>query len=185
MNQPLLREEVRPEDALPEAAEEALQAGPESTVQSVIHPSPDGVGATLMGMREAGGLSRSDVSGRLKFSTRQIEALETEQWDRLPKGVPLRGFVKNYARFLGADVDALLSMLDRQVGDTNPREASVASAASLSTGDVPLHGETLSRPWGWLVIILVLLFVAAFYAIERGWVPDSWLVFDWLKSLKK
>jgi hypothetical protein len=36
-----------------------------------------------------------------------------------------------------------------------------------------------------MIIILILLFVAGFYAIERGWVPDSWLVFDWLKSLKK
>ncbi|TEA77330.1 helix-turn-helix domain-containing protein [Allopusillimonas ginsengisoli] len=182
MNQPLLREEAKPQAPLPEAAEDPSLA--RQSAQAAGHPESAGIGAALRSMREARGISRGEVSSRLKFSSRQIEALETEQWDRLPRGVSLRGFVKNYARFLEADVPALLSMLDHQVGDTNPREASVTSAASLSTSDVPLHGEPVSRPWGWLVIILILLFVAGFYAVERGWIPDSWLVFDWLKSLK-
>ncbi|MDS1141878.1 helix-turn-helix transcriptional regulator [Pusillimonas sp. SM2304] len=165
MNQPLLRE-----------------ARPEVDAQ----PAPTGVGATLRGLREAKRLSPGEVSARLKFSSRQLEALETEQWDRLPGGMSLRGFVKNYGRFLEADVDALLVMLDNQVG-TAPvaRQASLSGAQSLGPTDLPIHGEPASRSWGWLIVILILLFVAGFYAIERGWVPDSWLVFDWLKSLKK
>ncbi|MEO9122821.1 MAG: helix-turn-helix transcriptional regulator, partial [Burkholderiaceae bacterium] len=59
-----------------------------------------GIGPTLKGLREAKQLSLNEVSTRLKFSTRQIEALESEQWDRLPTGVSLRGFVKNYGRYL-------------------------------------------------------------------------------------
>ena len=98
----------------------------------------------------------------------------------------LRGFVKNYARYLDADVDALLTMLDNQVG-TAPvaKPATLNGAQSLGPSDLPLQGEPANRPWGWLVVILILLFVAGFYAIDRGWIPDSWLVFDWLKSLKK
>jgi len=165
MNQPLLRE-----------------ARPEIDAEN----APTGVGATLRGLREAKRLSPGEVSARLKFSSRQLDALETEQWDRLPGGMSLRGFVRNYGRFLEADVDALLTMLDNQVG-TAPvaRTAVVSNAQSLGPTDLPIQGEPASRPWGWLIIILILLFVAGFYAIERGWVPDSWLVFDWLKSLKK
>jgi hypothetical protein len=71
------------------------------------------------------------------------------------------------------------------VASTRSKTVPVASATSLGPADLPLQAEPVHRPWGWLLIILILLFVAGFYAIERGWVPDSWLVFDWLKSLKK
>src|SRR5690606_1762681 len=165
MNQPLLRE-----------------ARPEIDAEN----APTGVGATLRGLREAKRLSPGEVSARLKFSSRQLDALETEQWDRLPGGMSLRGFVKNYGRYLQADVDALLVMLDNQVGTTAVAKPVALNnvAQPLGPSDLPLHGEPANRPWGWLIVILILLFVAGFYAIERGWVPDSWLIFDWLKSLK-
>ncbi len=158
----------------------------EARLEVVSPPAaPTGVGPTLRDLREARRLSLAEVSARLKFTARQLEALETEQWDRLPTGVSLRGFVKNYGRFLEADIDALLVMLDDQVGATSAKPVAISRAGSLGPADLPIHGEPVHRPWGWLIIILVLLFVAGFYAIERGWVPDSWLVFDWLKSLKK
>jgi cytoskeletal protein RodZ len=157
----------------------------EARLEVVAPPVPTGIGPTLRSLREARGLSPGEVSARLKFTHRQLEALETEQWDRLPTGVSLRGFVKNYARFLEADVDALLTMLDNQVGVTAAKTVPVPPVGSLGTADLPIHGEPVHRPWGWFLIILVLLFVAGFYAIERGWIPDSWLIFDWLKSLKK
>ncbi|NGM87806.1 helix-turn-helix domain-containing protein [Parapusillimonas sp. SGNA-6] len=166
MTQPLLKEEAQLDTVTPISA-------------------PSGLGPTLRSLREARGLSPSEVSSRLKFSSRQLEALETEQWDRLPSGVSLRGFVKNYGRYLEADVDALMVMLENQVASTRSKTVPVASATSLGPADLPLQAEPVHRPWGWLLIILILLFVAGFYAIERGWVPDSWLVFDWLKSLKK
>ncbi|RTZ41065.1 helix-turn-helix domain-containing protein [Candidimonas sp. SYP-B2681] len=158
----------------------------EARLEVVAEPSvPTGIGPTLRSLREAKRLSPGEVSARLKFTSRQLDALETEQWDRLPTGVSLRGFVKNYARYLEADVDALLAMLDSQTGTGAVKPVAISRAGSLGPADLPIHGEPVHRPWGWLVIILVLLFVAGFYAIERGWVPDSWLVFDWLKSLKK
>ncbi|TAL81159.1 MAG: helix-turn-helix domain-containing protein [Candidimonas sp.] len=143
------------------------------------------LGSTLKALREAKELSLGDVSARLKYSGRQIEALESEQWDSLPTGVSLRGLVRNYGRFLDANTDALLSMLDSQVGPTAAKPVAVSSPAAFGAADVSLQNDPVHRPWGWFIIILLLLLVAAFYAIERGWVPNSWLIFDWLKSLKK
>lgn len=142
-----------------------------------------GLGETLRRLREARRLSLGEVSARLKFSVRQIEALEAERWDDLPPGVSLRGMVKNYGRYLQADEQALLSMLDSQCGTSAARVRPAAGA--LQPADTPLHGEPTSRPWGWLVVILVLLFIAGFYAVERGWIPEQWLIFDWMKSLKQ
>lgn len=167
MNQPILKQESAPEPSLADTAANA------------------GVGSTLKALRHAKRLSLTDVSSRLKFSSRQLQALENEEWNRLPTGVSLRGLVKNYGRFLGADVDALLTMLDNQVGSTAPRPAIVQSSGAPAPADLAIQAEPVSRPWGWFVVIFVLLVVAGFYAIERGWVPESWLIFDWLKALRQ
>lgn len=146
----------------------------------------EGIGPTLRSLREARQLTPAEVSMRLKFSQSQLNALENERWDALPHGMPLRGFVKNYARYLEADVDALLTMLDNQVG--RPETAFVTAKQAPARGtatDLSSDDDTARRPWGWLIIILILVFVAGFYAIDRGWVPDSWLIFDWLQSFKK
>lgn len=157
------------------------QDGPESDALASA-----GVGATLRSMREARRISVSEVSQRLKFSVRQIEALESEDWGRLPVGVPLRGFVRNYARYLEADVDSVLVLLDNQIGPTAP--PSIMSAANIppaagADAEMPMAVEPSPRPWGWFFIILAILIIAAFYAIDRGWVPESWLIFDWLKDI--
>ncbi|HUH58449.1 MAG TPA: helix-turn-helix domain-containing protein [Candidimonas sp.] len=165
MSQALRKEETRPDTT--EAA--ALR----------------GIGPSLRSLREAKRLTVAEVSIRLKFTNRQVNALESEQWDQLPSGISLRGFVKNYGRYLEADTDALLVMLDNQVGSTAPKPIAIARAGSLGPADLPAQAEPTHRPWGWFIVILIVLFVAGFYAIDRGWIPDSWLVFDWLKSLKK
>lgn len=171
----------------PEGVEASEAASPVGS-PSVLEEGGQSVGSTLRGLREARRISRNEASARVKYSVRQIEALETEQWDSLPGGAALRGFVKNYGRYLGADADGLLFMLDEQAGIEGARPTTASATGgqipSMGPTELPLHGEPVRRPWGWLVIILVLLFVACFYAIERGWVPDSWLIFDWLKSLK-
>jgi len=141
------------------------------------------LGDTLRRLREARRCSLNEVSARLKFSVRQIQALEAERWDELPAGLSLRGMVKNYARYLQADEKALLTMLDNQCGASVARVRPAAGA--LQPADTPLHGEPASRPWGWFVVIVVLLFIAGFYAIERGWLPEQWLIFEWMKSLKQ
>ncbi len=96
--------------------------------------------------------------------------------------------VRNYARFLQADVSAVLVMLEAQVSDTAapkpvPRSP---SGSGLGKTDLSLYADSRGGfGWVWILIIVVLLLVAGFYAIDRGWVPQEWLVFDWLKDLKR
>jgi len=52
-----------------------------------------------------------DVAERVKFSVRQVEALEADDAAHLPQGTFLRGFVRSYARVLHLDESALLGIL--------------------------------------------------------------------------
>ena len=158
-----------------------------STPAPPVEPDEaQGLGASLRQMRNARGISLSDASARLKYSVRQLDALENERWSELPQGMLLRGLVKNYARYLQTDVNALLTMLENQLGNQVAAPASLpVQKASLGSNDLPLHAEGGSRPWGWLLVIVAVVVVAAVYAIDRGWVPESWLVFEWLKALRQ
>ncbi|WP_397473017.1 helix-turn-helix domain-containing protein [Pusillimonas sp.] len=168
MNKPLLR---------------AVSSNPAPVVEP---DQSQGLGASLRQMRNARGVSLSDASARLKYTVRQLDALENERWNELPRGMLLRGLVKNYSRFLETDVDALLTMLENQVGSEAAAPVSLpVQRVSVGRAGTPLHSESSSRSWGWLLVIVAVVAVAGVYAVDRGWVPDSWLIFDWLKSIRQ
>ena len=70
-----------------------------------------GVGAELAQARERQGLALVDIAQQLKFSPRQLEALEQERFGALPGPTIARGMLRNYARLLKLDADALLGRL--------------------------------------------------------------------------
>jgi len=70
------------------------------------------VGQQLRAAREAAQLSLDEVAHALKFSPRQIESLEADNFDALPGATIVRGFVRGYARLLRLDADALLRQLE-------------------------------------------------------------------------
>lgn len=114
------------------------QEGPAPTAGS---PSSSSVGRELARLREARGWSQEYVSDRLKFAVRQIRALENEQWSELPQGMPLRGFVRNYARLLDQDPAPMLQALSPQLQVADP--VSLEQASSLSS---PL-AHSSGRAW--------------------------------------
>src|SRR5690606_5349064 len=138
----------------------------QETSENAKRPESVGVGGTLRAIRVSRRISLSEASQRLKYSVRQIESLEAEEWSNLPEGMPLRGFVRNYARYLEADVDSVLVLLDNAVGSTKPPRVVVApgvSGSSVPGDEVPMAAESTGRPWGWFIIILAILVIAAFY----------------------
>ena len=72
-------------------------------------------GLFLQQLREIRGMSLRDVAERTKVGSFHLECIEKERFDRLPAPVYLRGFVKEFARTVGADdIDAVVeSLLDR------------------------------------------------------------------------
>lgn len=66
-------------------------------------------GEHLKREREMRNVSLEEVSAATRISVRFLEALEDEQWERLPGGVFNRGFIRSVARFLGLDEEGLVA----------------------------------------------------------------------------
>jgi cytoskeleton protein RodZ len=71
------------------------------------------VGETLRAERLKRKLGLDQISGELKISSRFLEAIETEQFDKLPGGVFTKSFVRQYARLLGLDDEDLADQVQR------------------------------------------------------------------------
>lgn len=111
-------------------------------------------GGVLREAREARGLSVADVASALKFSPRQIEALEADDFSCLQGATFVRGFVRSYARFLKLAPESLLAMLD---GDTAITAADVRPPEDTGVA-MPMPG---ARNWSFWVAGAVLLVGAA------------------------
>lgn len=83
----------------------------------VIEPEKNQVpifpGELLRTAREKSGLSKGDVATRLRMAVRQIDALEKADYNSLPSGTFLRGFVRNYAKVVQADSVKAIQLLEQ------------------------------------------------------------------------
>jgi len=131
-------------------------------------PEPISVGALLRSERESAGMSLNEVADRLKLSLRQLEAIERDDFTALPGPTFVRGFVRNYARFLEIDPAPLMAALE----DHFP--SAVNEVANLSRED---HGAESAESEGqernsskWLVLGLVgvVLGAAAVWIFGRS-----------------
>jgi len=77
-----------------------------------VLPVMPAVGAQLRAAREARGIALQEVANTLKLGERQVDALERGDWQFLPGATFVRGFVRNYARFVQIDPLPLMSQLD-------------------------------------------------------------------------
>jgi cytoskeleton protein RodZ len=120
-------------------------------------------GQVLAAERERQGLSRVEMAQRLHMSPSQVEALETGAYSRLPRGPFLRGFVRNYAKALGIDADALLARLAQD----SPTEAAPRIVVPSQNIRFDPLGERLSNPYvraaGLAAVVIALGFAAMYW----------------------
>jgi cytoskeleton protein RodZ len=88
---------------------------PAEVTEVVAPPESETPGAVLRRAREARGQSIPDVVQVIRFSARQIEALERDDYASLPGSTAVRGLVRNYAKFLKLDATPLLVQLEPAV----------------------------------------------------------------------
>ena len=113
------------------------------------------------------GLSLQEVADRLKLSRKQLEAIENDEYDKLPGPAFARGFVRNYAKLLGLDVALLNASLDAHLPmpPVNPPVADTAPAAPApaASSRSPAVNPTLIK--GALALLVLLLAAGVGYRL--------------------
>ena len=72
-----------------------------------------GFGSLLKGERKKKGLSCDQVAKITRLRSHLVEALENEEWSKLPAPVYVRGFIRSYAQTVDLDVDKVLEIYER------------------------------------------------------------------------
>lgn len=134
-----------------------LEEGLDAKAGTVLGGQDVNVGHQLRLARESRGLSVDDVSSALKLSPHQVEAIEANNWSHLPKTI-IRGFVRNYARYLDLDAAPLMVALD---GTSLPQGPELAVNVG-SPVSMPREGRGDRRDYvrvfsGLLILLLALL----------------------------
>lgn len=127
----------------------------------------EGVGVQLKTAREARKLSVADVAHALKISPRQVELLEASAWNDLPGHTFVRGFVRNYGRFLHLDAEALLRQLEAAPVPKPPQlNLPRSTEVTLPQPGVVQRKDFVTMGLGALLVLVAAL---AFFMVPDGW----------------
>ena len=133
------------------------ETGPEN-----IPPEEYSIGELLRTEREKKGISKSSLAEDIKVRKHVIDALENEEWDKLPARVFIKGFIRSYTISIGYDTKKALRLFDKSApskGDDSP---------------VPLaDGRKKNRTMYYAVPILIILAAAVYLFITRDKVENN------------
>ena len=117
-------------------------------------------GERLKREREMREVSPAEITSATRISSRFLQALENEDWGKLPGGIFNRGFVRAISRYLGLDEESLLAEYDLAHG-----EQKIEAPAP--------YQNAIPRPPKWIPILGILAFLAILaglaYAGRSGW----------------
>ncbi len=126
------------------------------------------VGHLLRKARVMKGMSIEDVSRQLRLSVKQIEAIEKENYEKLPGRTFLRGFIRNYANLVQLDPIPLLQLLPEStpVISTYERTPFKNKQISFSSSRESSGNNRLT------IVIILFIIIAGTYFIfaENVWI---------------
>ena len=148
---------------------------------SVVEIERQSPGAYLRQTREAQGLTLGEVAGALKFSTRQIEALERDDYDQLKGKTFLRGFIRAYARMLKVQPENVLALLDVQETAALPAPEQIVPPVNMGETDPTPFYRRYTRQM-LMIAALVLLGFAIIWLVDNQPPASNKSVVETVKS---
>jgi hypothetical protein len=133
------------------------------------------LGTYLSSAREALGLDLHDAAQQTRINVHYLKAMEEEDFSKLPGEVFIKGFLKNYGRFLKLPEAEVL----KRYGELKPETASPAEAApsveqKVVTRERKKPEEVSLEPFVWGAGIFIAIIIFLFTALpgkHAGTVP--------------
>lgn len=126
------------------------------------------VGKILKDARQEKLLSLEEVEKQTKIRKELLEALEADNYHKLPPLIFIQGFIKNYGKFLNLDINKLLAIFRRDY------EASKHPDLVLESFKKPIKTSkfflTPTRLLGVIIVLVVLGFFAYLWVEYRQYV---------------
>lgn len=115
------------------------------------------VGQILKEEREARFYSLEDVEKQTKIRKELLEALEADDYTKLPPPTFVQGFIKNYGKFLGLDIEKLLPVFRRDF------EATKHPPLVMESFSKPIGGKRFSVTPSSVIGLAIALIVLGFF----------------------
>lgn len=142
---------------------------PSQSRQRMLSPGPDAesvsFGNWLRRQRELREISLREIADVTKISIRYLEALEQDRFDVLPAPVFAKGFLREYARYVGLDPDEVVNSYLTAQASIEPDEIPEVRGSQMR------HGK-LERTSGLLLTVAVVVLLgivgALAYYMQRS-----------------
>ena len=105
--------------------------------------------------RETRGIALRDISEQTRISMRYLEAIESDDYRRLPGGIFNRSFIRAYAKFIGYDEDQAVDEYARTLRERGEPDGESSTKPYKSM----VYTENNRSPVMTLVLALVILTV--------------------------
>ncbi len=79
-------------------------------------------GLHLKHERELRGVSLEEIAESTRIHIRYLEALENNEFDKMPGEVFVKGYIRSYARVIGFDSEEMVNVYDESVGKDRKKE---------------------------------------------------------------
>jgi cytoskeletal protein RodZ len=122
------------------------------------------IGEQLRQAREGRGIPLREISDQTRISMHYLEAIESNDYKRLPGGIFNRSFVKAYARYVGYDEKEAIEGYTRYMrdsGDTGEEVSTTPHHSKVYT-DVPATRSPV------LTVVLAIVILAIVTALALG-----------------
>jgi len=116
-------------------------------------------GSWLRQQREIRNITLREISDNTKIGLRYLEALEEDRFEVLPASIFAKGFLREYAKYVGLDPDEVVNFyLTAEQRYRAERGEDVSGVMPLPSGGVVAPARGL--PLGWILIVVGLLVLA-------------------------
>jgi cytoskeletal protein RodZ len=114
------------------------------------------IGEQLRLAREERGVSLREISDQTRISVRYLEAIETNDYKRLPGGIFNRSFLKAYARYVGFDEKEAVEAYTRHMREVGEVSDDIATTPHYSK----VYTDTPATRSPVLTVVLTILILA-------------------------
>ena len=151
-----------------------MSAATETALPQEVAPAAAvSAGALLRQARQAQGVALGDLAATLKVPVEKLQALEDEDWQRLPDVVFLRALAQTICRTLHLEAAPVLALLPQQkVTALAPQGGLNAPMRERGVPSI-LATNTKHSPWPWVVLLLIVLGGGGYLGVQ--WMAPEWV----------